>query len=384
MNEIKIKQQLTQSFGKIFDEEFIFTELFNTEYNYLVNKYHLNNYEKQILYYILNVTYPVKTDISSFHLIITMYNELKISRAIELLLTLSKNLQNINIHSIHIIYETLKNNDNINILTETMYILQFTMKLPIYMSYKTERPSFRHLFKYCNNNIHGNTIISNTDIIYDNTLSKIENINDDEFLCISRQNRSIENNVVYWNPIILTLPEDLPQNIPNTFSHDTWIFKSPMKYPVYIDMLIGKMFCDSYLNYKLTFTSYKCYNLVNDINCFHIQEDESFSENISKNPVLLEDYQDEIIYKENGNTENLYALLIQPIENFYNKQNYNSFCSHSNFIEKYVFINNKDEVNKDEINKNKSKIKNKLNKHEINKDEINKDEINKDEINKNN
>ena len=342
MNEKNITSLLIKLFGKVFTEENIFTNTCISQYEYLIDKYELNEKQKQILYYILNIEYPVKNKNAKFDLIITMYNEVKINRCIELLLSLSKNLQNNHIQNIHIIYETQKNNDNINFITEILYILKTYLKLNISMKYTYERPSFRYLFKYCNECINGIAIISNTDIIYDNTLKKIERLEYDEFLCISRYNKRLMNDVVLWEPIVLTIPEHLPQNIQNSFSHDTWIFQSPMKYPVYIDMLIGKMFCDSYLNYKLSLSPYKCYNLANDVYCYHIQEDNSFSDIVSRNTELLEEYADEIKYKENGNTEFLYALIVQSIEDFYNKTNFNVFYSHSDFVAKYILVDDED------------------------------------------
>jgi hypothetical protein len=330
---------LKSKFGIVFNEEFIFNEVYIEEYNYLINKYDLNEYEQNILYYILNIQYPEKeknTNTNTFQLVVSMYNEQKISRIIELLLCLSKNLQNKNISIIHILYEINENSDNINIISETIYILQNVLKLPIKITYTYIRHSYKYLFKYINENIVGNAIISNTDIIYDDSLFKIRNIDDDVFLCISRHNKNIKNGNVVWEPIILDLPEYLLQNIQNSFSHDTWIFQSPTKYPIYIEILLGKMFCDSYLNFKLSKSLYKCYNLANDIMCFHIQDNDSFSQIVSKNQLLLEEYMEELIYRESGNTEVIYALPIQDITHFYNKTNFSLFCSHSDFLKKYI------------------------------------------------
>ena len=333
-----IKNILKQKFGEVFNEEMIFSEDYIEEYNYLIEKYQLTTYEKNILYYILNINYPIKKNEDFFHLLISMYNEEKISRSIELLLSLSKNLQNKNIGEVHILYEASENSDNILFISEVIYIIQYTLKLPVKTTYTYNRPSYKYLFKYTNENIVGNTIISNTDIIYNDSLCNVSNIEDDLFLCISRHNKIIENNIVKWEPIILDLPSHLPQNLQNSFSQDTWIFKSPMKYNLYIETLLGKMFCDSYLNFKLSNTSYKCYNLANDIKCYHIQEDNSFSQTVSKNNKLLEEYMEELVYRESGNIEIIFALPIQNIEHFYNKTNFSLFCSHSDFVKENIPI----------------------------------------------
>jgi hypothetical protein len=89
-------------------------------------------------------------------------------------------------------------------------------------------------------------------------------------------------------------------------------------------MLIGKMFCDSYLNYKLSLTPYKCYNLANDVHCYHIQEDSSFSDIVSKSPELIEEYTDEF----NDSINYLQTLSKQKKENEQKtvKKNRNVIC----------------------------------------------------------
>ena len=77
---------LKSKFGIVFNEEFIFNEVYLEEYNYLINKYDLNEYEQNILYYIINIQYPEKeTNINTntFQLVVSMYNEKKISRIIK-------------------------------------------------------------------------------------------------------------------------------------------------------------------------------------------------------------------------------------------------------------------------------------------------------------
>ena len=241
-----ITHLLTKNYCAFFDTDFRLTKNLSPQFEYLIEKYKLEEDEIYILYYILNVDYSLyssKTS-DSFHLIVSFYNERKVSRAIELLITLCFNLQNIFIKDIHIFYETSSTGDNINLITETLYLLQNELKLDIKMDYSYDRPSFRYAFKYCNK-LDGNTIISNTDIVYDKSLCKIQKMQDDNMLCISRKNKKIDGS---WDIITLQLDSDKPQDLRNIFSHDTWIFKSPMKYPIFIDIHLGEMFCDSYLH----------------------------------------------------------------------------------------------------------------------------------------
>jgi len=330
---------LKKTYGDILPYHFTFTNILTEAYDYLINKYTLSNDEKIILHYILNNDYTLFSfkNIKSFELVLSMYNAKDLSRAIELLFCLSVNLQNQYISKIHILYETSKiESENINFITETIYLLQHKLKLNIVMDYNYNRHSFRYIFNYINSHIKGNVIITNTDIIYDYTLNKITNIDDDTLLCISRKNKKITNNNVTWDTIKLNLPSKYSQNIDNSFSHDTWIFTSPMKYTIYIDINLGQMFCDSYLNYKLSNSKYKCYNLANDIKCYHIQESDSYSDIVSNDPKLTQDLMEQLIYRENGNKDCICALMISDIQSFYNKTNFNDFYKHSDFIRRFV------------------------------------------------
>ena len=95
----------------------------------------------------------------------------------------------------------------------------------------------------------------------------------------------LTNNKIKWDTIKLLCNT---QYVDNIFSHDTWVFKSPMKYPIHINIHLGEMFCDSYLNYKLSKIPYKCYNLSKDINCLHIQEGDSTSDIASRDQSLID------------------------------------------------------------------------------------------------
>lgn len=326
---------LNDKFG--FKNKIIFNHKFTETFQYLHNKYNLDKYEQIILYYILNTKYPNFTKKKPFHLLISMYNEKKNTRAMELLLCLSKNVRNLNISHIHIIYEIKEGEIYENLITETIYALQNKLKIPnIIITHIGCRPSFDYLFNYCNTNIFGKVILSNTDIVYDNTLKKIENIDEDTMLCISRKNKKQSDSSVIWEIIKLDLPPAYDQKINNTFSHDTWVFSSPMKYAIGININLGEMFCDSYLNYKLQSTPYKCYNLAKDINCKHIQEEDSFSKIVSKDKILSKTLLQKLYKKENGYKDCIVSLKINNIINFYENQNYNMFFNHSTFLELFV------------------------------------------------
>ena len=126
----KTKILLQNKIGNIFNLNFVLTNKYKEAFEYLIYKSKLSEDEKRILYYVLNVEYTILNSINinklnitpennSFHLVISLYNETKIFRALELLLCLSINLQNKNISRIHILYETSTDeNANLNIITE--------------------------------------------------------------------------------------------------------------------------------------------------------------------------------------------------------------------------------------------------------------------------
>jgi hypothetical protein len=327
-------------------DNFISADKFNNinnkeiEVNYIKNKYNLDSNQVIFLQKIFNYDYAsIHKNKTKFNLVISLYDEKEIDRCIELLTCLFLNIINTNICLIHILYEVYTENEkNYNFLVETTFILFQISNFNKYikMEYIYKRPSFSDLFSYVNNNIIGKTIISNSDIIYDNSLYKIQKLNNDQFCCISRKN--------YENNEFHTIKLDIPQlkiYCDNIFSHDTWICNSPIKYEINIDINIGEMFCDSYLNYKLcNNTNYKCYNLANDINCFHIQKNDSFSEKVKKDENLQNQLINKINKKENDeNTEYkykyIYALNVLDIKHFYENKNFNMFISHKVFINKY-------------------------------------------------
>ena len=317
--ETKLKQILCKRYNFNKEKDFYYKSNDITVFNYFINKYNIiKNDDKTVLFHILNLDYHQynNTKIDNFQLVISLYNEKKIDRSLELLLSLSMNLKNKYISKIHILHEFFQNkpvNDNMSLISEIIYLFKFIYKLNIEIEYIYDRPSFKFLFNYCNHKIKDKTILSNSDIIYDNTLSKIKNLNNDHFLCISRNNKHIENLQIKWDTIKLKHRSQLIENI---FSQDTWIFHSPLKYPINIDIQLGEMFCDSYLNYKLSKSPYNCYNLSKDINCFHIQDGASTSDVISKDEELCKKKLNVIYEKENGNTEILIGLKISSIDEF--------------------------------------------------------------------
>lgn len=245
---------------------------------------------------------PADKSSGKFNLIISLYTEKNNSRAKELLYCLLKNLENPLISHIHIMYE--KTNDS-SLLETYLPILSKTIPY-IHIIHITSKPSFSFIFNYCNTNIRGPVIISNSDILFDSTLGKIEDLND-RFICLTRYNQLNEKK---WHPISYL------NGTINLHSQDTWIFDSPMKYTFTIndDIKLGDMFCDSIINYYLSKLEYKCYNIFNDVHTFHIQVGPSISQMFFKNAAESDIYFKK--YLSIFGEEYRYALLPSSITNY--------------------------------------------------------------------
>ena len=150
----------------------LFVDKKHFNHHRLCNKYNIME-EKHLvtLFYLLFYDYekiPSKND-SQFHLVISLYNETDLSRSLELLLSLLNNMENENIHQIHILYEM---NSQPSIVDELVKFMKENVSF-INLVFIEERPSFDFCFQYCDENIKGKVILSNSDIIYDQTLEKI-------------------------------------------------------------------------------------------------------------------------------------------------------------------------------------------------------------------
>ena len=152
-------------------------------------------------------------------------------------------------------------------------------------------------------------------------------------------NNGGENNIHYVKSNVFTMDDGLNINNiddnANFFSQDTWIFSSPMKYKINNPKCIGNFFCDSIMNYFLSKSKYQCYNLVYDINCYHIQENTSYSEYINSNVELLKEEwrKNFAIFKV---TDFAYGLNFTTIDDYYTYKNENLFISFDEWAKSVV------------------------------------------------
>ena len=249
---------------------------------HIVNKYEIMDIKDKINLFMFFFNVNTKKLKNNNHLVISLYNESNINRSIELLYCLRENLNNKSISKIHILMENSSKSDYF--LLECINKLMFTFgeENNIKIIPFNRIPTFNDYFEYCNKNIIGNVIIANSDIVYDNTINRIENILENEFIVITRYEKY--NNIFKLKHYNKDGKDKHPNllNKVNIFSQDTWIFKSPMYDNIDIPVFVGSMLSDSYINYRLNRSKYTVYNKSKFINSYHIQNEPSLSETISK------------------------------------------------------------------------------------------------------
>ena len=187
-----------------------------------------------------------------FELVISLYQDSNQKRHQELISCLKKNLKLNCIKKIHLLLEG--------------EVLDIPKNKKIITSRIKNRPTYNDFFDYCNKKIKGNAIIANADISFDKTLKKISNkLTYDHFIFISRHESEQEGLIEIPN-----IYGRYSKTYENIFSHDAWIFKSPMKYRADVDVTVGTFFCDGLIIYFLhNHTDYNLYNLSHDIKIIH-------------------------------------------------------------------------------------------------------------------
>tara|TARA_Y100000389_G_scaffold42673_2_gene37352 strand:+ start:1160 stop:5227 length:4068 start_codon:yes stop_codon:yes gene_type:complete len=193
-------------------------------------------------------------------LIISLYDEKKIFRRNELIQVLKININNHFLNKIAVLYER-----KIGFFDE---ILKHP-KVDIYIANK--RPTYNSYFEICNKYyIDKICLVSNSDIIFNDSVNIINITNNMSIYCLTRYN-------------IINLEEDKNSYkiryhyMNNNASQDVWIFKSPIKL-LKTDLIIGTFTCDSFINAQFINLDYNYINISNKVKCFHLQSEISDSQ----------------------------------------------------------------------------------------------------------
>lgn len=145
---------------------------------------------------------------------------------------------------------------------------------------------YNDLFSFANQNFKNKLIcICNSDIIFDQTLSLINDVNENTVLSITRWDIEPLENKMF--PV---LQKD--QTI--AWSFDSYIFKSPLivdekQLIEKLDIKVGIAGCDTYLIKKLRDLNIKLYNPAFDIRTYHYHFEDERSRNISDESYWVKD-----------------------------------------------------------------------------------------------
>jgi hypothetical protein len=144
----------------------------------------------------------------------------------------------------------------------------------IKMVHIDERPTYAQIFEMCNDNYNGEIcIISNADIIFDDTLSNIteENIKG-KFLALSR-----------WD----IRPDGMAELYDWSYSQDCWVYLSPNKFED-CNYKMGTLGCDNRIAYDANSSGLKTHNPAKLIRTYHLHN--SNHRTYNQNQILMGKY----------------------------------------------------------------------------------------------
>ena len=231
---------------------------------------------------------------SNFTLIISLYEESIEERRKEFLSCIEINKYIFN--KIIILYERPKEKLINTVFEKISKIKKDSYKnslAKIEIKFIDDRPTYTDFFRISIKDKETNQnswyIIANSDIFFDNSLNKLEAIQNKEnaLIALSRYDKhynlikenelsslsSLFNyedlNKNKWDLICIKKNDKLLSDIPNFFSADSWIYKNePKNWEKYI-FKIGTFFCDSFFNKQAFIDNEDLYNPCLSIRSFH-------------------------------------------------------------------------------------------------------------------
>ena len=153
---------------------------------------------------------------------------------------------------LYCLHQNLSNEyiDNVYLFMEDDAELNFDSP-KIHRIVRDNRPSYQDIFEYCNEHMKEEIcIVSNADIIFDDTLRHFKSINmDKQFYALSRWEISTKDGK-NW--------EIEPYE--NSASQDVWVFKTPVATCDEMNYTMGKPGCDNKITYHMRGLGYTCRN----------------------------------------------------------------------------------------------------------------------------
>lgn len=213
--------------------------------------------QKSILSFVLFFTSTVFAQ-APFIFITVLYNETNSRRMQEYIDCLHYNLEHPLIEKIHIIYDTSKD-DNKNKL------LRFLQTKDLDITFINGRPTYGYCFSLANVLYpHRTIMVSNADIYFNKTLNKLKNVDlANKFIVLTRWNIGLGGRKRL---------EYIRRRKPNIWSHDTWIFQTPLIPFEHDDIQIGTAYCDCRIAYQAQKAGLTVLNPCLSIECCHLHQ----------------------------------------------------------------------------------------------------------------
>lgn len=172
----------------------------------------------------------------------------------------------------------LKQNINNPLIDNIYLIVENEVKLPLsdkLIVINQPRPTYRNFFDLVNSTVtspNDISIISNTDIYFDESLSKID-LHDRQCLALSRWDKRKDG---------LRLHNE-------RYSQDTWIFKGKIRNVRFCDFYLGIPGCDNRIAYELNRAGYRLFNPATKIKTIHYHQSDLHNYN-SETPKVPKPY----------------------------------------------------------------------------------------------
>lgn len=188
----------------------------------------------------------------TFKLLTTLYNEKNEQRAAEFITCMENNLRNSSIDTIHVLYDTAKDDAHGSV------ILDYLKSRNITISYIQERATYGDFFKLANEMYpHCKIIVSNADIFFNETLTALEPYDlGNKFLTLTRWNVSRDGILVAFDP--------------TGGCQDTWIFQTPLSKFKNDAIKIGILGCEHAIAYQAKQSGLELFNPSLSIQCCHL------------------------------------------------------------------------------------------------------------------
>ncbi|MFA5306442.1 MAG: hypothetical protein WC365_03250 [Candidatus Babeliales bacterium] len=188
----------------------------------------------------------------TFKLLTTLYNEKNDQRATEFITCMENNLRNSSIDTIHVLYDTAKDDKQGSV------ILTYLKSRNITISYIPERATYGDFFKLANERYSRcKIIVSNADIFFNETLTALEPYDvSNKFLTLTRWNVDRDGTLVAFDP--------------TGGCQDTWIFQTPLPKFENDAIKIGILECEHAIAYQAKQSGLELCNPSLSIQCCHL------------------------------------------------------------------------------------------------------------------